>query len=148
MWTINEIATNNGSDIEVLSKEMLKREIAAYISIFPMPKATEEKTAEELRDETIEEIVSTVNRQYIAAISSVQALISSGGVGPGPYLVNLSGNANPTHQPRVGWANDEICIAVYDARPSGTQVEEEKAAEEQASKVESLTSQVDSILGA
>jgi len=53
------------------------------------------------------------------AIYAAVAIIESGCLGDGPFLVYLSGHANPSHQPRDGWANDGLTITITAQRGSG-----------------------------
>lgn len=53
-------------------------------------------------------------QQYAKALLAVTELIDSGALGDpgGKYSFNVSGHANPDHQPAPGWANDSLTISI------------------------------------
>lgn len=54
-----------------------------------------------------------VKGQVATALNVVEAIVESGAIGsPANLSVNISGHANPDHQPREGWSNDTITVAV------------------------------------
>ena len=55
-----------------------------------------------------DEALSQMEQATYAAV----AILQSGALGAGPYLVQLSGHANPGHEQRPGWSQDSIRINV------------------------------------
>ena len=56
--------------------------------------------------------------QVAAAASALDTLIQSGAVGTGPYFADLSGHANPDHEPRTGYAPESIHVSLRQAHGS------------------------------
>jgi hypothetical protein len=52
-----------------------------------------------------------------AAIRAATVIVEGGHVGRGLVGATLQGHANPDHQPRAGWSNDQITITVVCADP-------------------------------
>lgn len=52
--------------------------------------------------------------QYEHALDVAMRILSSGVVGSTDktFKVNLSGHGNPNHEPKTGWANDQMTISV------------------------------------
>ena len=51
--------------------------------------------------------------QFDAVAAAVQSIIDSGAVGKNKrFVVNMSGHANPGHEPREGWANDCVTFSL------------------------------------
>jgi len=53
--------------------------------------------------------------QLAAAKKAVIALFKSGAVGPmdkGAYIANMSGHANPDHNPRPGYADSSVNVGI------------------------------------
>ncbi len=53
-----------------------------------------------------------VKEQMNAAADAATKIISSGAVGTGEFDVNVSGHANPDHEPAEGWSNDCVTVSV------------------------------------
>jgi hypothetical protein len=52
--------------------------------------------------------------QFVAASELAGKLIDTGVVGENKnYVINVSGHANPDHEPAEGFANDTVTIQVY-----------------------------------
>lgn len=68
-----------------------------------------------MRGDSGEEMMAQAEQSTYAAV----AIIESGCLGDGPFLVSLSGHANPGHEPRDGWVNDVVSISISAQRGSG-----------------------------
>ena len=54
--------------------------------------------------------------QFDLAVEVARTIIASGAVGQGKsFRVNLSGHANPGHEPQEGWATDAMTVSVFQA---------------------------------
>jgi hypothetical protein len=66
------------------------------------------------KNEVIGDLSEEGLEQVRQAKVMANSIIVSGAVGNGDkvYYVNLSGHANPNHEPKEGWANDMITVSV------------------------------------
>lgn len=66
----------------------------------------------------VAEMADDVVEQFAAARAAVKELVGSGAFGDGSkeFSVQLSGHANPGHEPLEGWSND--CVSVHVAQRS------------------------------
>ena len=78
--------------------------------------AAESQVDNIMRSDSGAEMLSQAEQATYAAV----ALIESGCLGDGTFTVNLSGHANPGHQPRDGWANDAVSISIAQVSPTSS----------------------------
>lgn len=51
-------------------------------------------------------------KQLDAACEAAEGLINSGTLGEAPFVVNISGHANPDFKDRTGWPNESVSVSV------------------------------------
>jgi hypothetical protein len=55
--------------------------------------------------------------QINLAVAAAASVVSAGVVGARRISAHLSGHANPKHEPRAGWVNDEVRIILRQVSP-------------------------------